>query len=163
MRSRLPTILSVVLLLAVLAVAVVHKTRTPPPPSPEPATAPVTPSPAPPEPAPSRPTAQDRDGLVGPAGIAEALPAFQRCYADHGADEGHEPGLTLIFTVAVDPQASRPMAKVADVRVKHADDQPVSEASPFESCLEQAVTEIEMVPPGGRDQLDIPMAFQLGG
>jgi len=161
MNRRLPTILSV-LLLAVLAVLALFLTQR----GEETTVAPPEPAPAPAASNPTRPPsaiAENRDGLVGPAGIAGALPDMQRCYVEHGAAEGLEPGLTIVFTVAVDPDAPRRLARASRARVKPEDEVLGEQATAFEACVEQAVHGIELVAPGGRDSLDIPMAFQLGG
>ncbi len=162
MNRRLPTILSVLLLalLAVLALFLILRDREPTdaPPEPTPPPAASTPSPTPPP----SPATDDREGLVGPAGIAGALPDMQRCYAEHGAAEELEPGLTIVFTVAVDPDAPRRLARAMRARVKPEDEVLGEQATTFEACVERAVRGIELVAPGGRDSLDIPMAFQLG-
>jgi hypothetical protein len=161
MNRRLPTVLSILLLLLVLCVALFLYMRAP---VPEPVT--VEPEPAPaaePEPEPAAPQAQDRDGLVGPAGIAEALPALQACWVEHSEAEGLEPGLTLVFTITVDPTATRRLARVEQVRVRGADDSEGQEATPFEACVHGAVAGIELLAPGARDSIAIPMTFQLGG
>jgi len=163
MNRRLPTVLSVLLLalLAALALFLTQRAEEPTvvPSEPAPAPAASTPNPAPPPSA----DGENREGLVGPAGIAGALPDMQRCYVEHGAAEGLEPGLTIVFTVSVDPDAPRRLARASRARVKPEDEVLGEHATAFEACVEQAVQGIELVAPGGRDSLDIPMAFQLGG
>lgn len=164
MHRRLPTILSVLLLLLVAALALflMRRHELPPPQTQE-----ASPPPAPPppqSPAPTRPVpAAEREGLVGPGSIADALPDFQECYASLGLDEGLEPQPTLVFTVTVDPSAARPLARVSGVRVRTEEEQLDQLATPFEACLHTAVHDLELVPPGERDSLDIPMRFELGG
>jgi hypothetical protein len=166
MNRRTPTILSVLFLLLVLSLALFLRSRAqePPLPATPPAPQATTQTPAPPAPpAPAaQPVGEDRQGLVGPSAIAGALPALQSCWAEHGQDEGLEPGLTLVFTIGVDAAAPRRMARVQQVRVKAADDSTGQDATPFEACAHQAVDELALVAPGGRDSIAIPMAFQLG-
>ncbi len=153
MHRRVPTVLSVLLLAFVLAVALWLQQRAPepaPPPTPEPAFAPP----------PARP-----DGLHGPGSLAEAGPALRPCHAEHGAALGYEPALTLVFSIEVDSSAPSPMARVVDVRVRGEDEDVDHSSAPdaFEACAHEVVKGLELIPPGGRDSIDIPLKFELGG
>ncbi len=159
MHRRLPTILSILLLLLVLALFLFLRARTPLQ-APQPSPSASAPAPADPPPGPQR---EDLEGLTGPGTIADALPEFRLCHARFAVDEGLESKLTLVFTVAVDPTAPRRLARVGQVRVRPEDEQLGLDATPFEGCIHQAVAGIELIAPGGRDRIDIPMVFELGG
>jgi hypothetical protein len=157
MHRRLPSILSILLLLLVLALALWLQQRKE---DPTPAPPPAPPPPAEPAPAPPPPQG-DAEGLAGPSALRDRLEAYRACHARHGDAQGLPSELTLVFTVAVDPDAERRMARVDAVRVKGSDR--AAEPGAFEGCVLASLADLELVAPGAHDVLEIPSSFVLGG
>jgi hypothetical protein len=62
----------------------------------------------------------------------------------------------------VDPSASIRQARVARVRVKNEAEVYADIPTAFEACAEQSLMELVFMAPGGRDQIDVPIAMKLG-
>jgi hypothetical protein len=85
--------------------------------------------------------------------IEEYAESFRECFEQHGASDPDLPTRVLLeFTISAEPiDTGDPVGTVTDVQVLTGGaDYELSEHAAFEGCCAQAVTELELDPPGGR-------------
>ena len=169
MNRRLPSWMSLGLLLVVLVVGILLYLRPEEPAPPEPSSAPPTegqaqPPTTTPQTTPKRhDTPTNKEGQVGPGALRLHFPAYRACYQQHSADDPELPAdATIEFYIHVVEDGQRRRGAVSEVQVgKSKQDRQLDGHEAFEACVLRVLADIEFVPPGGTGVARIPIAVRL--